>query len=112
MVSTIGCSGVQRDEYCMKVTRTSRLSSCRLHSVEIRMKQLVLAFVASLLAVFQNLASAQQPQWPSKAVRLIVPGGPGGVTDIRARSLAERLTPASGHTVIVQHKPGGARDIR
>jgi tripartite-type tricarboxylate transporter receptor subunit TctC len=77
---------------------------------EIAMK-FALSLVACLLAFFLNVASAQQPQWPVKPVRLIVFGGPGGVTDIRARWLAERLTPALGQSVIVENKPGAAGNI-
>jgi tripartite-type tricarboxylate transporter receptor subunit TctC len=75
------------------------------------MNKLALGFVAALLAVFQNVTGAQQPPWPAKAVRIIVPGGPGGVTDIRARWLAERLGPALGQSVIVENKRGAAGNI-
>ena len=56
-------------------------------------------------------APAQEPQWPTRALRIIVPGGAGGVTDIRARWLAQRLSPALGQSVIVENKPGAGGNI-
>jgi len=75
------------------------------------MKKILLACVAAVLGCASQIAASEQPQWPSKAVRLIVFGGPGGVTDIRARWLAARLGPALGQSVIVENKPGAAGNI-
>ena len=44
--------------------------------------------------------------WPSKPVVLLVPGGTGGVTDVRARWLAPRLSAVIGQPVLVENKPG------
>jgi tripartite-type tricarboxylate transporter receptor subunit TctC len=44
--------------------------------------------------------------WPSRPVTLIVPGGAGGVTDVRARWLAPRLSAVIGQPVVVEDKPG------
>jgi tripartite-type tricarboxylate transporter receptor subunit TctC len=51
---------------------------------------------------------AQAQQWPTKAVRVIVAGPPGGSADIVARLLADNLTKEIGQPVIVEAKPGGA----
>ena len=60
---------------------------------------------------FHRAAVAEEAPWPAKVVRILVPGGPGGVTDIRARWLAERLTPLLGQSVIVENKPGAGGNI-
>ena len=50
---------------------------------------------------------AQQAQWPTRPVRLIVPWGAGGSTDIIARTIAQKLGDRWGQQVIVDNKVGG-----
>ena len=47
--------------------------------------------------------------WPARPIRLVT-GGVGGVTDVRARWLADRLGPALGQAIVVDNVPaaGGA----
>ncbi|MCX7315143.1 MAG: tripartite tricarboxylate transporter substrate binding protein [Hyphomicrobiales bacterium] len=61
------------------------------------------ALVALLVA--SDAASAQS-NYPAKPVRIVVPTGPGGATDVTARSVAEFLTRALGETFVVENKPG------
>lgn len=50
-------------------------------------------------------AIAQQ-DYPSKAITLIVPYGPGGSTDSMARALGEQLTKRLGQPILIEYKPG------
>ena len=54
---------------------------------------------------------AQTNAWPTKPVHIIVPGGPGGVTDIRARWLAEHLAPALGQPIVVENRTGAGGNL-
>ena len=40
--------------------------------------------------------------YPAKPVRIIVPVGAGGATDIRSRTLGQRLAPVWGQQVVIE----------
>jgi tripartite-type tricarboxylate transporter receptor subunit TctC len=52
--------------------------------------------------------SAAADSYPSRPVRLILPSGAGGITDILARVIAPRLTQALGQQVVVDNRPGAS----
>ena len=54
------------------------------------------------------LTGAYAQNWPSKPVRIIVPFGPGGGTDIQARLLAKKFYESIGETFVVDDRPGAA----
>jgi tripartite-type tricarboxylate transporter receptor subunit TctC len=66
-----------------------------------------LAVLASPVASLRS----QNTGWPNKPIRIIVPGGPGGVTDIRARWLAEHLAPALGKPIVVENRAGAGGNL-
>jgi tripartite-type tricarboxylate transporter receptor subunit TctC len=56
-----------------------------------------------------ELATAQT--YPSRPVRVIVPFPPGGVNDILARIVADKLQMKWGHPVVIENKTGAGGNI-
>ena len=73
--------------------------------------RLMVLLAFGLVATLHLPAAAQEAPWPAKPVRILVPGGTGGVTDIRARWLAERLALRLGQSVIVENRPGAGGNL-
>ena len=73
------------------------------------MKRITTLLVGLAFASLAGVSHAQA--WPSKPIRWIVPFAPGGTTDILARTIAEKLTPALGKPVIVENNPGAGGSV-
>jgi tripartite-type tricarboxylate transporter receptor subunit TctC len=59
---------------------------------------------AAMLALISASVSAQP--FPSRPIRFLVPFGPGGVGDITARAVAQKMGASLGQQVIVDNRPG------
>jgi putative tricarboxylic transport membrane protein len=46
--------------------------------------------------------------YPSRPVRMIIPAGAGGITDILGRVLAQRLSEGFGQQVVIDNRPGAS----
>lgn len=68
--------------------------------------KLVLAAAFSLSALATHAQS-----YPDKPIKLIIPFPPGGVTDIVARTLAQKLTDELGQQVIAENRAGASGAI-
>ena len=64
-------------------------------------------------ALWLSVASAiaHGESYPNKTVTLVVTAAPGGVTDILARPLGQRLGKIWGQQVVVENKPGASNQI-
>jgi tripartite-type tricarboxylate transporter receptor subunit TctC len=70
------------------------------------MKRIFAAVAAMALA-----AAANAQSYPDKPIKIIVPFGPGGFTDVAARILQKELAPAIGQAVIIENRPGAGSTI-
>ncbi len=62
--------------------------------------------VAACVAALPTVALAQA--WPAKPIRIIVAYPAGGVSDVVARALAERMAAGLGTSVVVENKAGAS----
>ena len=75
-------------------------------------RRLLLTSLLSACGMSALQAWAQgQGGFPQQSVKLVVPYPAGGATDVIARVLAERMTPAWGQTVYVDNKPGAGTTV-
>ena len=72
------------------------------------MKRLVRILIAAGAAWFSAAASDQAgaQSYPSKAITIVVPFGPGSATDTITRVVAQHLGVALKQTVVVENRPG------
>jgi tripartite-type tricarboxylate transporter receptor subunit TctC len=66
---------------------------------------------ATLPWLAAGTATAQPAAWPQRPIRLVVPFPPGGSADFLGRLVAEKITVATGWTVIVENRAGAAGNI-
>ena len=59
--------------------------------------------VVIALTVFSSCSFAQQ--YPTRAIRLVVPFAPGGSSDTLARIVGQRLAESLGQPVIIDNRP-------
>ena len=79
----------------------------KLHNVEVSMTRGSLAriVVATLGALLVNGNPAAQ-EFPTRAIRIVVPFPPGGATDILGRAIATPLSRSLGQSVVIDNRAG------
>jgi tripartite-type tricarboxylate transporter receptor subunit TctC len=75
----------------------------------VRRQFMQIAGAAAASPILAKLAWAQA--YPSRPVRVIVPYAPGGVTDVVARLIAQKLSEHLGKQFFVENVPGATGNI-
>src|SRR5262249_57003632 len=66
----------------------------------------VFAFAATLAGGAAAQTSPAQA-WPTKSLRIIVPYPPGGLSDVFARLIGDKLARVMGQSVVIDNRAGG-----
>ena len=74
-----------------------------------KLASVAFAFIAACTAM--GAIAQTQSRFPNKAVDITVPYAPGGGVDLLARLIAQSLSSASGHSVIVENRAGAGSTI-
>ena len=75
------------------------------------MPRITLVCLLGVCAVLHTGGGAQAQVYPTKVIKMIVPAGPGGPTDVLARLVADRMAAALGQPVIIDNRGGGGGAI-
>lgn len=67
--------------------------------------------LAAVLLTSGMMPAAAQPNYPTRPVRVVVPFAPGGVVDVMARLLSQRLAADFGENFYLQNLGGAGGDI-
>lgn len=66
---------------------------------------------ALLTAPVLPIPALAQAPWPNRPIRLVVPFGPGGSTDVLARLLTEQMAPRLGQPFVLENRPGAGATL-
>jgi tripartite-type tricarboxylate transporter receptor subunit TctC len=67
--------------------------------------------ILSAIAFLAIALQAHGQSYPTRPIRIVVPFGPGGFTDVAARILQKELAPAIGQPIVIENKPGAGSTI-
>jgi tripartite-type tricarboxylate transporter receptor subunit TctC len=71
-----------------------------------KLTRLLSAVLATVLTGTFSATPALADTFPSKPIRLVVPFGAGGVADLTARTVAQKMSESLGQPIVVDNKPG------
>jgi tripartite-type tricarboxylate transporter receptor subunit TctC len=62
--------------------------------------------VAGILAATASSCATAQADWPRRPIRMVLPAGPGGTSDVFMRSMTDALARELGQQIVVDNRPG------
>src|ERR1700680_1977569 len=75
------------------------------------MKRFVAACVVGLLATNAANLAVAQTSFPTRTVKFVVPFPGGGINDVLARIIAEKLQARWGQPIVIENKTGAGGNI-
>jgi tripartite-type tricarboxylate transporter receptor subunit TctC len=73
--------------------------------------RLQFALTCGLVLAIGQLAPAYAQSYPTRPIKLVVPFGPGGPTDVSARIVAQVVQSGLGQSVVIENRPGAGGAI-
>jgi tripartite-type tricarboxylate transporter receptor subunit TctC len=74
------------------------------------MRRLSLALLVGLMA-FASFGGAQAQNWPTKAIKVVVPLTAGSATDVMARIVFDEVSRQVGQPIVIENRPGAGNSI-
>ena len=71
----------------------------------------ILATIAVLVGIVAITPPASAQSYPTRPVRVVVPFAAGGITDILARALGQKLGESLGQPIVVDNRPGANSQV-
>jgi len=68
----------------------------------------LIALSVTVVAGHSSAQTEDAKSYPSRAIRIVVPASPGGVNDILARLVGQKMSESLGQPVVIENKPGAA----
>ena len=64
-----------------------------------------------LMSIHPSLSGAAEKNYPDRPIKMIIPGGAGGSSDLASRMLADRMAEFLGQPLISEYKPGASGSL-
>src|SRR5690606_25532244 len=80
-------------------------------SIRARVRALFIIALTSISVAAPQAAAAAQANYPDKPIRLIIPFGAGGITDVAGRLIGQYLGEALSQQIVIENRPGAGGSI-
>ncbi|WP_261338036.1 Bug family tripartite tricarboxylate transporter substrate binding protein [Rhizobium leguminosarum] len=101
-------SGIIQEEETMNMSIRHPMNSPSRRMAKL-MKSLIPACILAL--GMAGVTSAQEDNYPTREISLVIPFGPGGIADITARIVGDSLGKKLGKQIVIMNQPGAGGSV-